>query len=547
MRALWAPRWGRAPASAPEPLRLRSRGARFPLPMAVLHLGLWLLLASCCFSSCDAQLLDWIWGSPKTTGTPTAPSTAEISPTLSTPLSSAAAGDVATTQRHREPSTAAPTGQESTESTDGPEQGDGSTAGISVPTSTARTAAPPRSTPPTRSPTETPQPLGTGNPNTTDLPQQQEGTGGSPQRPAAARPGRAPFPFPSGDSAHHPTAQRHGASPTPHAADHAETWGWRPWAIPRPSPATPGAATPGDGGPKRSTDGEGSALLGVSGNQSPSAPKLRAMSGADSPPAGPPEFDLLTSTLRVVGAGLAPSFPRLLPAGGRCLPLPAHLPFCSVLGTNHVRLPNYLSHGSEVEIRAALHEWEGLLESRCHRYLEWFLCLLLVPGCSASVPVTPPPCQGFCEAVRDLCWMHSAGGRLPLPCDSLPKEDGGYSCVFVNVSAGNVAGDPCSCLPSACLISQSLLVLQGMLLPRLWPKASLPCLSFWVWAPSAKRSLLVHPQIVPTGVGCRAHHGDFKVTPGSSWREPQGIASPHGARAVTSHMHTHMSAALPWG
>lgn len=495
MRALQAPRWGQAPTSAPDPLCLRSQGARFPLPMALLHLGLWLLLASCCFSSSDAQLLDWIWGRPKTTGTPTAPSTAETLPTLSTPLSSAAAGDVATTQRRwePEPSMAVPTGEESTESTDGTEQGDRSTAGITLPTGTAWTATPPRSTSPTHSPTETPLPLGTGNPNTTELPQQQEGAGGSPQRPAAARPGRAPFPFPSGDSAHHPTAQRHGASPTPRAADRAGTRGWGPWATPRPSPAAPSAATPGDGDPKRSTNGKGLALLGVSGSQSPSAPKLRAVSGVDSPPAGPPEFDLLTSTLRVVGAGLAPSFPRLLPAGGRCLPLPAHLPFCSVLGTSHLRLPNYLSHGSEAEIRAALHEWEGLLVSRCHRYLEWFLCLLLVPGCSALVPVTPPPCQGFCEAVRDLCWMHSAGGRLPLPCDSLPKEDGGYSCVFVNVSAGNVAGDPCPRLPSACLTGQSLPALQEMLLPHLCGRP-------------LSKSLSALPQFLGFGSFCKEEH-----------------------------------------
>lgn len=169
----------------------------------------------------------------------------------------------------------------------------------------------------------------------------------------------------------------------------------------------------------------------------------------------PLQFDLLTATLRLYGpngAGLASFPPRLVPPAGRCLPVPTQLPFCSVLATDHVRLPNYLRHGGEAEIRAALHEWEGLLESRCHRYVEWFLCLLLLPGCSPSVPVTPPPCQGFCEAVRDLCWMHLAGGRLPLPCDALPEEDEGFSCVFINASAGNVAGDVhvfvSACLPS---------------------------------------------------------------------------------------------------
>uniref|UniRef100_A0A672VFR8 FZ domain-containing protein n=1 Tax=Strigops habroptila TaxID=2489341 RepID=A0A672VFR8_STRHB len=149
----------------------------------------------------------------------------------------------------------------------------------------------------------------------------------------------------------------------------------------------------------------------------------------------------------LLGAGLASFLPGLMPPAGHCQPIPSQLPFCSVLGTSHFALPNYLRHSTEVEVQAALHEWEGLLESRCHRYLEWFLCLLLLPGCSASVPITPPPCQGFCEAIRDLCWMHLAGGRLPLPCDALPAEDEGYSCVFINASAGNALGDASALSP----------------------------------------------------------------------------------------------------
>ncbi|CAM4539316.1 unnamed protein product, partial [Lepidochelys kempii] len=150
------------------------------------------------------------------------------------------------------------------------------------------------------------------------------------------------------------------------------------------------------------------------------------------------EFDLLTYTMQLYNngsAGLASFFPGLTLTAGRCLPFPADLPYCNNLGIKHFRLPNYFHHGSDVEIRAALHEWEGLLASRCHRYLEWFFCLLLVPGCNASIPITPPPCWGFCEAVRDLCWIHLKEGRLPISCDSLPAEDAGYSCVFVNVSA----------------------------------------------------------------------------------------------------------------
>lgn len=151
-------------------------------------------------------------------------------------------------------------------------------------------------------------------------------------------------------------------------------------------------------------------------------------------------FDLLTYTMQLYSnnsTGLASFFPGLTPTAGHCLPLPANLPYCNNLGLKHFRMPNYFNHGSDMEIRASLHEWEGLLKSRCHRYLEWFYCLLLVPGCNASIPITPPPCQGFCEALKDLCWMHLKEGHLPISCDSLPAEDNEYSCVFINVSAGN--------------------------------------------------------------------------------------------------------------
>lgn len=165
----------------------------------------------------------------------------------------------------------------------------------------------------------------------------------------------------------------------------------------------------------------------------------------DFPPANSSESleFLLTYTMQRFSnssKGLPSFFPGLTPTAGHCLPLPTKLSYCNNLGMKHFRVPNYLHHGSEEEIRAALHEWEGLLKSRCHRYLEWFFCLLLVPGCNASLPITPPPCRGFCEALKDLCWIHLKEGHLPIPCDSLPAEDGVYSCVFVNVSAGNVQG-----------------------------------------------------------------------------------------------------------
>lgn len=163
----------------------------------------------------------------------------------------------------------------------------------------------------------------------------------------------------------------------------------------------------------------------------------------DFPPANNSDSLELLLTYAVQHSNSSSGLPSFLsgwtPSAGRCLPLPTKLSYCNHLGTKHFRVPNYLHHGSEEEVWAALHEWEGLLKSRCHRYLEWFLCLLLVPGCNASLPVTPPPCRGFCEALKDLCWTQWKEGHLPISCESLPEEDGPYSCVFVNVSAGNKA------------------------------------------------------------------------------------------------------------
>lgn len=408
------------------------------------HLGFLLLLA-CCFSSSETQLLDWIWGNTKTTGSPAAPSEGTAAPE---PLASAAAptpsaspgtwggqvvGDVTIPQRQEpDDTTAAPAGKGTT--AENTEQWDGNATGL-VENTAQPSITPPHTTLPApgqdeaSSSTEDPQLPGTGTTKDPQLlgtgPPAATGTWVSLQRPAGPWPGSAPFPFSPGDGTHEqavppwdPMAQmpqhHHGASPAPPNLRHG-------------------------------TGRQGLVLAGMNGSQSPPLPNRRAANSVDPPladNASPREFDLLTAAARLYGsgAGLASFLPRLMPPAGHCLPVPTRLPFCSVLATDHFRLPNYLRHSSEVEIWAALHEWEGLLESRCHRYVEWFLCLLLLPGCSALVPITPPPCQGFCEAIRDQCWTHLAGGRLPLPCDALPEEDEGYSCIFINASAGNVAG-----------------------------------------------------------------------------------------------------------
>ncbi|XP_044531642.1 collagen alpha-1(XVIII) chain [Gracilinanus agilis] len=137
------------------------------------------------------------------------------------------------------------------------------------------------------------------------------------------------------------------------------------------------------------------------------------------------------------------SRPRPASASGRCSPLPARWPFCRRLGAERFWLPNRARHDSAREVWAALRGWEGLLRSRCHRFLEGFLCLLLVPPCDASnASAAPPPCREFCEGVRDACWSRLRRGRLPVPCSSLPaRGDAQHACVFIDVSAENLSAE----------------------------------------------------------------------------------------------------------
>lgn len=155
--------------------------------------------------------------------------------------------------------------------------------------------------------------------------------------------------------------------------------------------------------------------------------------------------DLLTSTKASTSTAsrnnrteTALDLPKLTPPVAHCLPVPTNLPFCHKLGIETFMLPNYLNHTSVLEVEAALHDWEGLLKSHCHRYLEWFFCLLLVPRCNTSSSVPPPvPCRGYCKALQDACWDLVEGAGLPVSCDALPEDDSGDSCVYIHFFTGS--------------------------------------------------------------------------------------------------------------
>ncbi|CAG10302.1 unnamed protein product [Tetraodon nigroviridis] len=126
---------------------------------------------------------------------------------------------------------------------------------------------------------------------------------------------------------------------------------------------------------------------------------------------------VLNSTSRVsdgananASAGAAPRPP--------CLPVPSDWPICSSKHPRSLTLPNLLNHTSVDEVGAVLAEWAWLVEKGCHPSAEWFLCLLLVPGCPGRAP---PPCRSFCQTLRDSCWASLEKGRFPVACHRLPE------------------------------------------------------------------------------------------------------------------------------
>lgn len=105
----------------------------------------------------------------------------------------------------------------------------------------------------------------------------------------------------------------------------------------------------------------------------------------------------------------------------KCVLLDTPLSFCSSMTGKLFLMPNYLNHSTVVQVQLVLHNWEGLLKSRCHHSLERFFCLLLVPKCGSLVPLLP--CRSFCEVLKDSCWTLLEEGRLPVECHALPDEE----------------------------------------------------------------------------------------------------------------------------
>lgn len=126
-----------------------------------------------------------------------------------------------------------------------------------------------------------------------------------------------------------------------------------------------------------------------------------------------------------------------------CLPVPSDSPICLGKQPAFFTLPNFVNHTSVDEVRAALHEWAWLAYTGCHRGIEWFLCLLLVPQCPLPNVPLYLPCRSFCHVLRDSCWASLEDGGLPVECDLLPERAEEPACASVSNCKGNPGGLEC--------------------------------------------------------------------------------------------------------
>lgn len=124
-----------------------------------------------------------------------------------------------------------------------------------------------------------------------------------------------------------------------------------------------------------------------------------------------------------------------------CLPVPSDWPICSGKKPRFLTLPNFFNHTSVEQAGEVLRRWEVLAKAGCYPNAEWFLCLLLAPGCPSASAPPPLPCRSFCHVLRDSCWASlESGGRFPVECDLLPdtaQEPGLPACVSVSKWKGN--------------------------------------------------------------------------------------------------------------
>lgn len=117
---------------------------------------------------------------------------------------------------------------------------------------------------------------------------------------------------------------------------------------------------------------------------------------------------------------------------GKCQAL--SIPFCKNVPYNMTTFPNFFLHKTQEEAVLEVYQFWSLVDRKCSRDVEIFLCSLYAPIC--TILDTPPlPCRELCLRVQRGCsavlrtlfnveWPYSR-----LACERFPRRGGKEVCV----------------------------------------------------------------------------------------------------------------------
>ena len=130
------------------------------------------------------------------------------------------------------------------------------------------------------------------------------------------------------------------------------------------------------------------------------------------------------------------------------------IPQCKAMPYNMTRLPNWLKHQNQDEVKDYLKEYEGFLKtnSNCSDLLMFYMCARILPICMSNLDLPSPiipPCKSVCLKVQSDCMSTIKSLNITWPldynCDELPEYEKDV-CIapiaFVNASAEGKITNP---------------------------------------------------------------------------------------------------------
>lgn len=102
------------------------------------------------------------------------------------------------------------------------------------------------------------------------------------------------------------------------------------------------------------------------------------------------------------------------------------MPICQDLAYNETVFPNLLDHQRQDDAALEAHQFHPLVAVKCSPVLQFFLCTVYAPVCTAlDRPV--PPCRGLCLAAKQGCEAIMSKFGVPWPgnldCEKFPEKN----------------------------------------------------------------------------------------------------------------------------